>query len=343
MGVRTMLPLDRRQRPLRSLRLSVTDRCNLRCAYCMPAEDYTWMPRADLLQFEELSRLVDAFTGLGVDRLRLTGGEPLLRQDLPELTAMLAAKPAVRDLALTTNGVRLAEHAEALRRAGLSRLTVSLDTLDPERFRRLTRREALPRVLDGLEAAGAAGFTGTKINTVVVRGFNEDELTTMLVLGRRYGATVRFIEYMDVGGARDWSMAQVVPKDEILERITAAFGAAPVPLPGRGSAPASEYALPDGQRFGVIASTTEPFCGACDRSRVTADGMWFRCLYAREGTDLRALLRGGADDAALAAALRRAWEAREDAGAEARFALHEAERTAQGPGAPHHEMHVRGG
>ncbi len=338
-----MKPLDRRQRPLRSLRLSVTDRCNLRCAYCMPAEDYTWMPRADLLQFEELSRLVDAFCEAGVDRLRLTGGEPLLRQDLPDLVAMLAAKPGVRDLALTTNGVRLAEHAGALRRAGLDRLTVSLDTLEPERFRRMTKREALPRVLDGLEAAGAAGFTGTKINTVVVRGFNEDELTTMLVLGRRYGATVRFIEYMDVGGARDWSMQQVVPKEEILERVTRSFGAPPVPLPGRGSAPASEYALPDGQRFGVIASTTEPFCGACDRSRVTADGMWFRCLYAREGSDLRALLRSGAGGDALAGELRRAWRAREDAGAEDRFALHEAERTAQAPDAPHHEMHVRGG
>ncbi len=338
-----MKPLDRRQRPLRSLRLSVTDRCNLRCAYCMPAEDYTWMPRADLLQFEELSRLVDAFCGAGVDRLRLTGGEPLLRQDLPDLVAMLAAKPGVRDLALTTNGVRLAEHAGALRRAGLDRLTVSLDTLEPERFRRMTKREALPRVLDGLEAAGAAGFTGTKINTVVVRGFNEDELTTMLVLGRRYGATVRFIEYMDVGGARDWSMQQVVPKEEILERITRSFGAPPVPLPGRGSAPASEYALPNGQRFGVIASTTEPFCGACDRSRVTADGMWFRCLYAREGSDLRALLRSGAGGDALAGELRRAWRAREDAGAEDRFALHEAERKAQAPDAPHHEMHVRGG
>ncbi len=340
-----MTTLDRHDRPVRSLRLSLTDRCNLRCAYCMPEEDYHWLPRNDILHFEELSRLVDAFTDLGVDRLRLTGGEPLLRQDLPQLIELLAAKPALRDLAMTTNGLRLAAHAAALKRAGLHRLTLSLDTLDDERFRRLTRRDGLPRILEGLDAAAEAGFTGTKLNMVVIRGFNDDELLPMLVFGRRYGAQVRFIEYMDVGGASGWSMAQVVPKQEILERIAEAYGAAPEPLPGRGSAPACDYRLPDGSSFGVIASTTEPFCGGCDRSRVTADGMWFLCLYALAGNDLRGVLRGGADDQALRQHLRQIWGAREDRGAEDRLELHGQDRIAQsGEDGPfHNEMHVRGG
>ncbi len=336
---------DHHRRPLRSLRLSLTDRCNLRCAYCMPEEKYHWLPRADILQFEELSRLVDAFTALGVDRLRLTGGEPLLRQDLPELVAALAAKPAIRDLALTTNGLRLAPVASALRRAGLDRITLSLDTLDPARFQRLTRRDDLARALEGLAAAQEAGFTGTKLNMVVIRGFNDDELLPMLVLGRRYGAQVRFIEYMDVGGASGWSMAQVVPKQEILERLTEAFGAPPEPQAGRGSAPATEYRLADGSACGIIASTTEPFCGDCDRSRVTADGMWFLCLYAVAGHDLRGLIRRGADDAELRRHLSQVWSSRADRGAQERAALHLEQRTAQ-PGQAasfHHEMHVRGG
>ncbi len=340
-----MKTLDRHLRPLRSLRLSLTDRCNLRCAYCMPAEEYHWLPRADILHFEELSTLVDAFQSLGVDRLRLTGGEPLLRKDLPDLVRMLVTKPGLRDLAMTTNALRLDRHADELRAAGLHRLTVSLDTLSPERFRKLTRRDDLERVLTGLEAAQQAGFTGTKINMVVMRGFNDDELVTMLAAGRRFGAQVRFIEYMDVGGAGGWAMAQVVPKDEILARLAEAYGGAPEPQPGRGSAPAREYQLPDGDRFGLIASTTEPFCQDCDRSRVTADGMWFSCLYAQAGTDLRTVLRDGAGAEELAEHLRRGWSERQDRGAEERFALHEAERQAQqqDPDAPHHEMHVRGG
>lgn len=339
-----MDPRDRHDRPLRSLRLSVTDRCNLRCAYCMPEERYAWLPRADILHFEELARLVRIFVELGVARLRLTGGEPLLRQDLPELVAMLAALPGLRDLALTTNGLRLAEQAPRLRAAGLQRVTVSLDTLQPERFRALTRRDGLDRVQAGIAAAAAAGFASRKLNMVVMRGFNDDELLPMLEFGRRHGCEVRFIEYMDVDGAAGWSAAQVLPAHEILARLGAAAGGPPIAEPGRGSAPAARYRLPGGTVFGLIASTTEPFCGACDRSRVTADGTWLRCLYARDGTDLRAPLRAGASDEELRELLRATWEARTDRGAEERLALQTAGRGAlPGGEAAHRHMHVRGG
>ncbi|MBL8751030.1 MAG: radical SAM protein, partial [Planctomycetes bacterium] len=207
---------DRLQRPLRNLRLSVTDRCNLRCEYCMPEEEYVWLPKSDVLTFEEIVRLVDVCVGLGVDKVRLTGGEPLLRSDLSKLVAMLAARPALRDLAMTTNGVLLAEHAPALRAAGLHRLTVSIDTLDPDTFRMLSRRPDHRRVLAGIDAARAAGFTDVKLDTVVIAGVNDGELPALLDYAKGVGAEIRFIEYMDVGGATTWSPDRVVGRARIL-------------------------------------------------------------------------------------------------------------------------------
>lgn len=334
-------------RPLRSLRISVTDRCNLRCQYCMPEADYVWLPRADILTFEEISTLVDAFATVGVDRVRLTGGEPLLRTDLPALIRLLAAKPALRDIALTTNGMLLAEVAPRLRDAGLHRLTVSLDTLREDRFRDLTRFEGVSTVQRGLAAARAAGFDSLKIDTVVIRGVNDDEFVDLLDYARAATAEVRFIEYMDVGGATRWSSANVVSRAEMLRHIAAARGA-PTPLEenARSSAPADRFVLPDGQTFGIISSTTEPFCRTCDRSRLTADGQWYRCLYARIGTDLRATLRGGASVAKLAHLIQSVWTARTDRGAELRLSTANRQplipvETLQRQ--PHLEMHTRGG
>jgi len=341
-------------RPLRNLRLSVTDRCNLRCNYCMPEPDYVWLPRSELLTFEELARVVGVFGSLGVDRVRLTGGEPLLRSGLPELVRSLARQPFLVDLALTTNGVLLKDMAEPLRQAGLGRVTVSLDTLSPERFRALTRRDEHARVLAGIDAARAAGFSGLKLDTVVIRGRNDDELLSLLAYARTQGAELRFIEYMDVGGATHWTREDVVSRAEMLARITAAHGPVealvedsnPSPLPLRGRAPAERFRLQDGTTFGIIASTTAPFCKTCDRSRVTADGTWFLCLYARSGLNLRQALRGGASDEALADLIRLTWQRRADRGAEQRLALQH--RTALADVAelredPRLEMHTRGG
>ena len=275
-----MTARDRFDRPLRSLRISVTDRCNLRCQYCMPEEEYVWLPRGDILTFEEIGALVDAFADAGTDRVRLTGGEPLLRKNLPELIQRLAKKPAIRDLALTTNGMLLAAQAAGLREAGLHRLTVSLDTLRADRFRELTRFDGVTTVQHGLAAAREAGFTDLKIDTVVIRGVNDDELIDLLAYGRQAGAEVRFIEYMDVGGATRWSTADVLSRAEMLRMIGEALGPVAA-IDEQSSAPADRFRLPDGQTFGIISSTTEPFCRSCDRSRITADGLWYRCLYAR--------------------------------------------------------------
>src|SRR5438309_10004045 len=349
------LPLrDRLGRPLESLRLSVTDRCNLRCLYCMPEEDYVWLPRQELLSFEELVRLVDIFTELGVTRLRLTGGEPLLRHNVDRLVAMLARNPRITDLAMTTNGVLFADQAEVLKRAGLGRATISLDTLQRERFRQMTRRDEHDRVLSAFDAARRAGFTGTKLDAVVMRGENDDELADLIEFGRKNDAEVRFIEYMDVLGATKWSMAKVVSRDEMLQRLERRYGKIR-PAAGTSSAPASRFLLPDGTVFGIIASTTSPFCRICDRSRITADGMWYRCLYATSGTDLRKLLRGTATDtsssreaadAEIANVISEAWHGREDRGAEARASRHD--RAAfptieELRREPHLEMHTRGG
>jgi cyclic pyranopterin phosphate synthase len=335
-------------RPLRNLRISVTDRCNLRCQYCMPEEEYTWLPRRDLLTFEEIAALVEIFTRLGVDKVRLTGGEPLLRRDLPALVHLLAQNPGLSDLALTTNGVLLAEQARALYDAGLQRVTVSLDTLQPERFRALTRRDTHARVVQGIEAVSQVGFPPPKLDTVVMRGFNDDELIDLIEFGNRVGAEVRFIEYMDVGGATHWSLNRVLSRTEMLARLRQHYGEV-APLGERGSAPAERFVLPDGTVFGIIASTTTPFCRTCDRSRLTADGMWYLCLYALAGADLRELLRRGAAPEEVEAVISATWQARRDRGAEERKALEQAgsrgaliqlESLRQDP---HLEMHTRGG
>lgn len=336
---------DKFQRSLRSLRISVTDRCNLRCSYCMPARDYVWLPRESILSFEEIRRLISILAGLGATKVRLTGGEPLLRRDLPILIQFLAKVPGISDLAMTTNGIFLQKQAFDLRSAGLHRLTVSLDTLQPSRFERLARRGRHAEVIAGIDAARAAGFERLKINSVVVRGFNDDELVDLLRFARRKGAEIRFIEYMDVGGANHWSPDRVVSGREIRDRLEHAFG--PIsPLPTDPTAPAKRFTLPDGTSFGVITSTTAPFCGDCDRARLTADGIWYLCLYAREGTDLRSLLRQGATDETIAGAIRDGWMRRSDRGAEDRFltrdrgTLHSLAELRKDP---HLEMHTRGG
>jgi len=345
---------DLLDRPLENLRVSVTDRCNLRCLYCMPEEEYVWLPREELLTFEEIAQLADVFTRVGVNRLRITGGEPLLRHELDHLVAMLASNPRIRDLSMTTNGVLFADQAAALKRAGLGRVTISLDTLQPERFRNMTRRDDHSRVLSAFAAARQAGFTGTKLDAVVVRGENDDELADLVEFGRANDVEVRFIEYMDVLGATKWSMPKVVSRDEIVERLAQRFGAIQ-PVVENSSAPASRFALPDGTIFGIIPSTTAPFCRSCDRSRLTADGMWYRCLYATKGTDLRSLLRkdkaksaalgeSGAEE--IAQVIAEGWRGRDDRGAEQRHAqrnrqafvaIEELRRD------PHLEMHTRGG
>jgi cyclic pyranopterin phosphate synthase len=337
--------LDTQGRVLRNLRISVTDRCNLRCAYCMPEAEYVWLPREEILHFEEIERLVDLFIDLGGDKVRLTGGEPLLRRDLPRLIGLLAAKKALRDLAITSNGVLLADEAPALKAAGLHRVTVSLDTLRPERFTALTRRNTHAQVLEGLTAVARAGFTDTKIDTVVMRGLNDDELADLIEYGRSVPAEVRFIEYMDVGGATRWSMDKVVSRHEMLERLTSRYGAIE-PVVETTTAPADRYRLPDGTVFGIISSTTAPFCADCDRSRLTADGLWYLCLYAQKGIDLRASLRAGASAEELKALITGTWGARRDRGAEDRLAqrdrapLLQVERLKRDP---HLEMHTRGG
>ena len=340
-----MSVLDRRGRPLTSLRVSVTDRCNLRCQYCMPEQDYVWLPRKDLLTFEEISSLVNIFASAGTDRVRITGGEPLLRKDLPDLIALLARKPALADLALTTNGILLGDQVDALRAAGLPRLTVSLDSLHPDRFERLTRFRNLDAVLDGLARAAGAGFDSLKIDTVVIRGVNDAELVALIEHGRGVGAEVRFIEYMDVGGATRWSIADVVPRREMLHRLGEHYG--PIaPVGESTSAPADRFTLPDGTTFGIISSTTEPFCRQCDRSRLTADGMWYRCLYAQDGTDLRRPLRDGVGPDQLQDLITSIWQTRTDRGAEDR--LTSEDRSSLIPvetlqNQPHLEMHPRGG
>jgi len=334
-------------RPLRNLRLSVTDRCNLRCAYCMPEDDYVWLPREDVLHFEEISTLVDLFLQLGVDRLRLTGGEPLLRRDLAALVAMLSIKPRLTDLALTTNGVLLAAQIDDLKSAGLRRVTVSLDTLRPDRFVALARFDELARVREGIAAAHRA-FGRLKLDCVVIRGVNDDELIDLIEYGKGLNAEIRFIEYMDVGGATRWSASDVVSRKEMLERLSRHYGAIE-PLVNNSSAPADQFTLPGGTVFGVISSTTQPFCRTCDRSRLTADGMWYLCLYASRGIDLRAALRRGASVEELTALIRDSWVARDDRGAEERLALGARRATAQVIPVktlrqdPHLEMHTRGG
>ena len=315
---------DRLQRPLRDLRISVTDRCNFRCTYCMPREvfgrDWQFLPRADLLSFEEMTRLVRLSTGLGVSKVRVTGGEPLLRRDLPDLIAQLAAIEGVDDLTLTTNGALLARHAGALKAAGLTRLTVSLDALDETVFQRMSDvKLPVARVLEGIDAAAAAGLAPIKINMVVRRGVNDHEILPMVRRFRGSGHILRFIEYMDVGETNGWRLDEVVTASEILALIEAEYPLEPLAAQYGGEV-ARRYRFADGGEIGIISSVTQPFCGGCTRARIAADGRLYTCLFANEGLDLREPLRSGADDAALLALLGGRWRSRDDRYSELRAA-----------------------
>jgi GTP 3',8-cyclase len=302
-------------RPLRDLRISVTDRCNFRCVYCMPKEvfghDYRFLPRRELLSFEEIERVSRVLVGLGVHKLRITGGEPLLRRDLEELVGRLAALGDL-DVTLTTNGALLAQKAQALAGAGLTRVTVSLDSLDDEIFRAMNDVDfPVARVLSGIDAAAAADLP-VKVNVVVKRGLNEDSVLDIARRFRGTGHIVRFIEFMDVGATNGWRMDDVVPAAEIVRTIGAEFPLEPVEADYRGEV-AQRYRYLDGAgEIGVIASVTQPFCGDCTRARLSADGKLYTCLFAVRGHDVRAVLRGGATDDELDGAVRAIWERRTD-------------------------------
>ncbi|MEX1110979.1 MAG: GTP 3',8-cyclase MoaA [Chthoniobacterales bacterium] len=312
-------------RPLRDLRVSVTDRCNLRCDYCMPAEvfgpDHAFVPRAGILTFEEIVRVVRAAAALGARKVRLTGGEPLLRRNLPALVRLLAAIRGVEDLALTTNGLLLAGQARELQEAGLHRVTVSLDAWDEGLFRRLTgSSRPVGDVLDGMRAAARSGL-GVKVNCVVQRGVNEDEVLPLASLCREEGWVLRFIEFMDVGNHNRWERAAVVPSAVLRDRLQEAFGLVPAEPARRGEV-ARRYCYADGcGEVGFVSSITEPFCRDCNRARLTADGRLVTCLFAAGGPDLRSLLRDGTDDHALALFMRGVWEGRADRYSELRAAL----------------------
>jgi cyclic pyranopterin phosphate synthase len=317
---------DRLGRPLRDLRISVTDRCNFRCPYCMPAEvfgnDYAFLPRGDILTFEEIVRVVRVAAAHGVTKVRLTGGEPLVRRDIERLVAMAAAVGGVDDIAMTTNGATLAGKAQALKDAGLTRITVSLDSLDEKVFEAMNGVGApLVRVLDGLAAASAAGLSPIKLNTVVKRGLNEAGILDLARFGRERGFVVRFIEYMDVGTTNGWRLDDVVPAAEIVDTIATRYPLEPLEA-GRPGEVARRYRYADGAgEIGVISSVTEPFCQGCTRARLTAEGKLYTCLFATGGHDVRAILRGPGGDGALEALLSRVWRDRADRYSEQRASL----------------------
>ncbi len=303
----TRAPLvDTHGRTVRDLRLSITDRCNLRCVYCMPAEGMPWLPKDHLLTFEELTRLARVALECGVDGIRLTGGEPTVRADLPVLVRLLHDLRDGLDLSLTTNGLKLVELSGALREAGLVRVNVSLDTLDRERFHQLARRDRLHDVLAGLAAAKRAGFAPIKVNTVLMRGFNDDEVLPLARWARDEGFELRFIEWMPLDFQRQWDRAKLVPADEILAALSSEF-ALEAAADDDPSAPARTFRYADGRgRVGVIASVTRPFCGQCDRIRLTADGQLRTCLFSVREYDFRRVMRAGGDDDAIEALLRSA-------------------------------------
>jgi cyclic pyranopterin phosphate synthase len=289
-----------------NLRVSVTDRCNIRCFYCMPEKDVQFVPRAEILTYEEIERFVRIAADLGVKKVRITGGEPLVRRDLHLLVRRLASIPQIRDIALTTNGVLLAEQAAALRRAGLRRLNVHLDTLDREKFAQITRRDELGRVLAGLEAAEQAGFESIKINAVAVKGLFESDIIPLAHFGREHGFQVRYIEFMPLDAQGLWDHSRVLLMEDILRVLGQEFGPLePVPDPDP-RAPALEYRFPDGRgTVGFIASVSRPFCLNCNRIRLTADGHLRYCLFALEETDVKGLLRSGAGDEEIRETIRR--------------------------------------
>lgn len=332
--------IDAFDRPLRDLRISVTDRCNFRCRYCMPKEvfgrNYEFLRRREILSFEEIARLAQIFVGLGVEKLRLTGGEPTVRQDLPRLVQMLAAIPGLKDLTMTTNGSRLAHLAPALARAGLRRITVSLDSLDDEVFRAMNDVDfPVGRVLEGIEAAQRAGLSPIKVNVVVKRGVNDHTILNIARHFRGSGIVVRFIEFMDVGTSNGWRLDDVVPAAEIVQRLQREFPLEPVQRRYRGEV-AARYRYRDGAgEIGVISSVSQPFCADCTRIRLSADGKLYTCLFAALGHDLRPLLRGGKTDSEIAAFIRRLWSARSDRYSEL--------RSQNTPGLPKVEMSYIGG
>jgi cyclic pyranopterin phosphate synthase len=337
----TVAPLDRRGRALRDLRISVIDRCNFRCPYCMPEDqyprDHEFLSKAQRLRFEEIQRLAAVFAGLGVHKLRLTGGEPLLRRELPVLVRALAAVPGIEDIALTTNGSLLATQADALRAAGLTRITLSLDALDPATFRAMSGdRGEVADVLAAIGAAERAGFAALKINVVVMRGANDVHVLDLLAHFRGSGHVVRFIEYMDVGTCNDWRRDLVVPSAELRARIAARWPLREL-APNYGGEVARRWAFADGGgEIGFISSVTEPFCGDCTRARLSADGKLYTCLFAASGHDLRGPLRAGASDAELAGLIAAVWRARDDRYSEIRSAMPAASRE-------HVEMYSIGG
>jgi GTP 3',8-cyclase len=314
---------DRLGRPVEDLRVSLTDRCNLRCRYCMPREvfgrDHAFLDREELLSFEELTRVLAAFVDLGVSKLRLTGGEPLLRRDLPDLVAMLSSLDGVDDLALTTNGILLPQLADQLVAAGLQRITVSLDALDDATFRAVADTPlSVTAVLTGIDAALAAGLSPVKVNTVLQRGVNDDQLEALAGWARDTGVVLRFIEFMDVGTTNGWVRDRVVPAAEVLERVASRWPVEPID-PTRPGEVAERYRYLDGAgEVGIVASVTRPFCRTCTRARLSAIGELYTCLFAATGHDLRGVVRGGADDTELRATIAGIWQTRTDRASELR-------------------------
>ena len=335
--------LDTYGRAIHDLRISVTDRCNFRCPYCMPAdiygEKYTFLPRKDLLTFEEIAKVTKIFTRFGVRKIRLTGGEPLMREDIADLVGLLAEFDYVDDLALTTNGYLLPKFAMPLKQSGLSRISVSLDSLDDKVFKEMNGREySVERVLSGIKAAEAAGFTQIKINAVVQRGINDHTLLDLVRYFWGTGHIVRFIEYMDVGNLNGWNLDHVVPAEEIIALINSKFPLEPVD-PNYSGEVANRYRFKDGQsEIGVIASVTKPFCGGCTRIRLATDGRLFTCLFGTGGTDLREPLRSGATDDDLIAIITNVWKKRDD-----RYSEFRSRSTPQQPSPKKIEMYQIGG
>jgi cyclic pyranopterin phosphate synthase len=306
-------------RTLRDLRISVTDRCNFRCSYCMPLDKYEWISRAEILTFEEIARLARLFVRLGVEEIRITGGEPLLRHGLEKLVTQLADIRGLKDISLTTNASVFHEQASALFRAGLRRINVSLDSIDPQKFKAITQRDNLENVMKGLFTAKRCGLSPIKLNSVVQRGVNDREIVDLVEFSRKNGFWIRFIEYMDVGNSNNWVSEKMVSKKEILEIIHARY---PLKEMGRHdqSAPAVNYQFLDGiGNIGVIASVTEPFCAGCTRARLTADGRLVMCLFAEKSYDLKRWMREGAGDEEIIEFIRSAWVARSDRYSEERL------------------------
>jgi cyclic pyranopterin phosphate synthase len=304
--------IDAHQRPIRDLRISVTDRCNFRCTYCMPLDEYEWIDKREILTFEEITRLATLFVRFGVEKIRLTGGEPLVRKNLDHLVASLSRVDGLKDLCLTTNAALLAEQIDSLKRAGLKRVNISIDSLDPDRFRRMTKRGDLGKVMDGIFAARAAGLAPIKLNAVIERGVNDGDIIPLVEFSREHGFAMRFIEYMDVGNSNNWTSAKLVTKKEIIDKINARY---PLREVGRnqGSAPSVDYEFVDGEGdIGVIASVTEPFCSSCTRIRLTADGKIVTCLFSQLGHDVKTRLRSGASDDEIGNFLRSIWQQRTD-------------------------------